>query len=304
VAWACLRFGEGVEALEALEGDAARAVRRVVEPLADADDAERGRVVEQWRRQDRRWDSPEEWIVYADRDAVTRQTDAMSARWTRALEHLFEDRSRSPRGGHSVRTARAIVAIATRPLRETVNRRRPELRVDDGFDFDLLSRMESHPRQVFLRRLGVFQLAELARKQDRRSLVRLRRALEPDDRGWFDECIRRERDVERLERVRLRELFLAVSRQEPDLVARLLHLGLYTIAAAAGKRFSSELEQVARQLPSTLRTLLLHYHRADLKVSMASLAAACRRALDEFVARRPGDATTGSIHARDGHHER
>lgn len=286
IAWAYARFGGDPKACEVLAGDAGAAVRALVDPVLDADERERDRLVEHWRRQDRRWDSLDALVERLPCEEVTRVASLAAPRWRRALERISGRAHDGPYPWHdnSVRTRRAIVWLAVGALREAAAVERPELRCARGFDLDMLVEMASVEREEFIRHLGVFQLAELARHQDRRSLVRLRRALHDDDRGWFDACIRREREVERVERSRLRELFLAVSRQEPDLTARLLHLGLYSISAASGVRFGAKLRHVAAQLSPTLETLLLHYQRLDAD-SPAGLAPAFRRALDEYADR-------------------
>lgn len=287
IVWAYARFGGDPEALDVLESDAAKSIRKVVEPLLEVDEAQRISLVERWRGEDRRWDCLEELIDRVDGDTLDREAVCMPPRWQQALERITgrRDFKECPWHDNSVRTRRAIVWLALAPFRTYVPYHRPELRERGGFDLDALVDMQPLEREDFIRRLGVFQLAELARQQDRRNLARLRRALDTGDRRWFDECIRRERSIERLERGRLRELFLAVSRQEPDLSARLLHLGLYSMAAGAGERFSAKLQSVAEQLPSALRTLLLHYHRCEMSSGTSTLAPAFRSALDEFVSR-------------------
>ncbi len=286
IAWAYARFGGDPQACEVLGGDAGRAVRAVIDSPLQLDDAERRRLVERWRDEDRRWDRLEALAERLDPDVVERAQVKMSPRWRRALERIrHKGGRRAPWHDNSVRTRRAIVWLALGELRTSVRAERPELRATEGFGVALLVDMDPSSRERFIRELGVFQLAELARNQDRRSLVRLRRALRGEDRAWFDECMRQERDVDRRERARLRELFLAVSRQEPDLTARLAHLGLYSVAAACGQRFAVELAGVAARLPSTLETLVMHYHRLDAQAA-SSLAPMFRRALDLFVERR------------------
>ncbi|MFP4598348.1 MAG: hypothetical protein ACOC9W_01045 [Persicimonas sp.] len=298
IAWAYGRFGGDPEAIDVLEADAAKSIRKVVEPLLEADEAQRISLVERWRGEDRRWDCIEELIDRVDGDALGREAACMPPRWQQALERITNrsDFKECPWYDNSVRTRRAIVWLTAAPLGKYVPLRRPELRERGGFELDALVDMQPLEREDFIRRLGVFQLAELARQQDRRNLARLRRALDIGDRRWFDECIRRERSIERLERGRLRELFLAVSRQEPDLGARLLHLGLYSMAAGAGERFSAKLQSVAEQLPSALCTLLLHYHRCEISSGTSALAPAFRGALDEFVSRYQPESSK-SIHA-------
>jgi hypothetical protein len=293
IAWAYARFGGDVAACGVLEGDAAKAVRAVTEPVLTASDQEQAQLVEMWRGEDRAWDSLEQVVSRLEPADVESQAEHMSPRWQNALRRIVgagdQKRRKCPWHDNSVRTRRAIVWLALGSLRRQVVVERGELEADQGFDLEHLVDMAPIEREAWIRQLGVFQLAELARKQDRRSLVRLRRALQANDRAWFDACIKRERDVDRLERGRVRELFLSISRQEPDLTVRLLHLGLYSVAASAGTRFAERLASVAKRLPSTLETLLGYYHRLDQRDAPSSLAPAVRRSLDDYVQRRAED---------------
>jgi hypothetical protein len=293
IAWAFARFGGDPDACGVLEGDAAKAVRAVAEPVLDATDQERASLVEMWRRDDRRWDSLEQVVKRLGPEDVQQEAAYLSPRWQNALSHIVGSADSNdktcPWHDHSVRTQRAIVWIALRDLRSHVIVERDDLETDKGFDLGHLVGMSPLDREMWIRQLGVFQLAELARDQDRRSLVRLRRALQAEDRAWFDRCIKHKRDIDRLERGRMRELFLSISRQEPDLTVRLLHLGLYSIAASAGIRFAERLRSVSTRLPDTLETLLGYYHRLDRRDASASLAPAVRRSLNDYVERRVED---------------
>lgn len=295
IAWAYARFGGDVEALTVLQDDSAGLLGTCISELPEEDEAERTRVVELWREQDRRWDNYEAMAFRLSSEKLEAYASQMDPRWKAATKRLVARSGRQlPWHDNSVRTRRAIVWLALRGLREEMALERPELRDRAGLDLVGLAAMSPPERDDFVRQLGVFQLAELAREQDRRNLVRLRRALQAEDRDWFDDCICREREMERAEKGRIRELFLAVSRQEPDLAARLMHLGLYSLAAAAGARFAPELRSIARRLPTTMRTLLLHYHGIDLESAPGSLGPAFRHAVVEYMRRRRGEQADAS----------
>lgn len=287
IAWAYARFGGKLEATQVLAADAAGDVGRAVESLEALDEDERDTLVERWRRQDRRWTNLEGLAQRVGASSLRSERAAMSPRWQRALDLLTGDRrsERPPWHDKRVRIRRAIVALVVDPLREHVTPERPELQGRTGFDPACLLEMEPQQRERFIRRLGVFQLAALADDQDRRQIARLRRSLPAQDRDWFDECMRRDRPIEGRERSRLREVFLAASRQEPDLGGRMIHLGVYSIAAAAGMRFGNRLERVAERLSGALRALLSHYHLLDAEAGLPTLEAAFRRGLDEYAAR-------------------
>ncbi|QDG53343.1 hypothetical protein FIV42_22120 [Persicimonas caeni] len=288
IAWAYARFGGEVDACDVLDGDAAKPVREVVKRVLEAPVDERARIVETWRRQDRRWDSLDELAKRLDDADIDDWAAGLGPRWKNALmRQLGRVRGKPcPWHDNSVRTRRAIVWLTLGPLRDAVKGGRAELIARSGFDLEHLVQMARGEREAWIRQLGVFQLVELTREQDRRSLARLRRALREEDRAWFDACSRYERDIDRIERGHLREFFLAISRQEPDLTARLLHLGLYTIAASSGERFAPKLRSVASRLPSTFETLLLHYHRGQQRTAAPTLAPTMRGSITLFVERR------------------
>lgn len=288
IAWAYARFGGDPDACGMLDADASKPVREVVERVLEGPVDERARLVETWRRQDRRWDSLDELARRLDDAEVDDHATRLSPRWRNALMRLLgRDRTDvCPWHDNSIRTRRAIVWLTLGPLRNAVKGGRFELVSRDGFDLEQLVQMQADKREDWIRWLGVFQLVELAREQDRRSLARLRRALREEDREWFDTCMRNERDIERIERGHLREFFVSISRQEPDLTARLLHLGLYSTAASAGGRFAHKLASVASRLPKTFETLLMHYHRGQQRTALPTLAPTIRRSIDLYVERR------------------
>lgn len=288
IAWAYARFGGDVEACGVLAADAGRPLRAIVSDVTKLSDDERAQLVEAWRQQDRRWDSLDELSARLESSRVATRAEQMASQWREALLRVVAGPSRKPVPWHacSVRTRRAVVWLALRSFRDELADERAELRGETGFDLVQLAQMAPRERNDWIRQLGVFQLVELTREQDRRSMARLRRALRGDDRAWFDACLEQERDIDRLERGRLRELFVSVSRQEPDLSARLSHLGLYTLAASAGGRFARKLRHVGSRLPTTLQTLLLHYHRIERERALADLAPLVRGSLNLFVDRR------------------
>ena len=290
IAWAYARWGGDLDALEAIGGDAGRALRPVVEEVLNLDDQQRAQLVESWRRRDRRWDGPQAIASRLNSQESERLSKRCAGRWRRAFERLAgTERNRAcPWSEKSLRTRRAIARITLREVPEAVLETRPDLCEDcpRGFGFVQLAELGGPQRDDLIRQLGLFQLAELVRHQDRRNLARLRHSLGPADRQWFDHCIVAGRQADRHERGRLRELFVAVSRQEPDLIARLMHLGLYSIAAAAGQRFSMRVRKVARRLPASMRTLLLHYHGVETGPTRQCAGPVFRASLDEFVSRR------------------
>ncbi|MFW5968085.1 MAG: hypothetical protein ACOCV2_11235 [Persicimonas sp.] len=297
IAWAYAHLGGDREALDLLDADAAADLRAAVDPLEELAQNERLNLAERWRREDRRWESREELVATLDAATVERERAQMAPHWRRVVDQVLDKRRRVRAAPHNVRVRRAVVAIALGFVRPAASTYRTDLRDESGFDPALLVDMEAAERRCFVRRLGVFELSELAQRQDRRQVVRLHRSLPVEDRPFFNACMKRNRDTERLERGRLREVFLSASRREQDLGRRLLHLGAYVIAAGAGVRFAARLDAVAARIGGDLGDLLRHYHLRDAEAGLPHLEAAFRRSLDAYVAHL--DASTSSTPATD-----
>jgi hypothetical protein len=149
----------------------------------------------------------------------------------------------------------------------------------------MLVEMPHEELHAFIRQLGVYQLAELSYRQPRRSLVRLRQRLLPEDRDWFDLCVFGGEHLEDDERGRLRKLFSAVSNQGTDMPTYLAHIGLYSIAVATSARFAHKLRRILGQLPDATANSLRIYNQRAAGAPLV-LSGQLRVTMDEFVARR------------------
>ena len=264
MAWAMLHFGGDLKACERLQGGVSARIREVVEPVLALDELAQFKVLERWREEDRAWDRLDGRLSDCDSPPAANPTPE-DARWLRAYAMIRDaapGRTRPWRSAHS-RTRRAVEWLAIEDRRASIPIIRPELRARKGFDCVELAEMSRVELQLYIRQLGVYQLAELSHQQPRRNLVRLRQRLLAADRGWFEHCLFCSTHVDAEFRARMRKLFGGISAEGAMLVSYLLKIGLYSVAVATQSRYRHQMRHIRRELPPPYAEQLMKLeHRA------------------------------------------
>lgn len=263
-AWAMLHFCGDLQACDRLQGGIGARIREVAEPVLALDERAQFKVLERWREEDRAWDRLDDLVSHCDSPPAVNPRPE-DARWLRAyalIRDAAPGRTRPWRSAHS-RTRRAVEWLAVEDRRATIPIFRPELRARKGFDCVELGEMSRVELQLYIRQLGVYQLAELSHQQPRRNLVRLRQRLLAADRGWFEHCLFCSKHVDAEFRARMRKLFGGISAEGAMLVSYLLKIGVYSVAVATHSRFRHQMRHIRRELPPPYAEQLMKLeHRA------------------------------------------
>src|SRR5690554_1497641 len=282
-AWALLHFGGDIQACNRLQGGIGELIRAVAEPVLELQNHEQFQVLERWREEDRAWDRLDDLLAECETAQTPDVTSQVDPRWANAYALVRDGakgRERPWRRAHS-RTRRAVEWLAIGDRRESIPMLRPELRAREGFDMRALGEMSRNELKLFIRQLGVYQLAELSHQQPRRSLVRLRQRLLPADRVWFDYCAFHSTHIDDEARARIHKLFGGISSQGSVMVTYLTQIGLYSVAVATQTRFRHPMRHILAELPSDFAQQLDKFNRRAATMP-AVISTLLRVMLDSF----------------------
>lgn len=296
--WAAAKFGATEEMFAALEPASREAVRsswRAADSLPPGE--EREQTLETWAEQDRCNERPEVLLASLDKTRQNYQLSNMDARWLRLARAVLA-------GGDTLQVCvkhegtRAVVAkltsaevlLARRPARDDLTLD-PEL----GIGFDVAHLWQWSPRsleQLFVR-IGTMQLAESWRRLDRRQLARLLRGMQ--DRQmleWVRQDLATPREADRVELTRLREVISGLTKHFPDQREFAMHLGMFFLGVAAGRRHAQRVDVLARRLPTHLSNALRGYaaqtHRSSRQGLEIPTSAAIQALLERWAPEEEG----------------
>ena len=139
----------------------------------------------------------------------------------------------------------------------------PELVDPRDAPLDRLAAMESERLGWTVRAIGLFEFAELMRGENRRRVARVVRKLPAELGDLLIEALRRERETDRQEEIRIREVFVGISRRFDDLPSRVEQLGLYSVGCAAGYRFRDRISRLLERLNEERAEHLKRYYRSS-----------------------------------------
>lgn len=279
--WAVAKFGGSEDLFASLEPasrGAARSSWRSISALRGGE--EKDNILSEWARADLHHESPEVLLASLDKTRLDYQLSRMDARWLRLARATHA-------GGDVLQKcvadpgARAVVAKIT--AAEVLVARRPardDLTLDPELGFDVAHLWSWSPESLerLFVRVGTLQLAESWRRLDRRQLARLLRAMKDRQmQTWVREDLAIEREADRVEITRLREVISGLSKHFTDQRELALHLGMFYVGVAAGRRHAQRIEVLARGLPTHLSNTLRGYaaqtHRSsrqDLEIPTAA----------------------------------
>jgi len=160
---------------------------------------------------------------------------------------------------------------------------RPVLLADDERHLDTLLTLDEPALLRTARAFGAFQVAELVRGRNRREIARVAGRMAPARRSAMFRALRRDRDCDRRECLRIREAFVAVSREVEAFAERLARLGLYCVASAAGRRYRERIARLAERLSAEIGSRLRSYYRTAHGRPRYGVGRQFRRSLVEFL---------------------
>jgi len=160
---------------------------------------------------------------------------------------------------------------------------REELISDEPHSYDRLLELSTRRFRAMLPKLGIFQLAELLRGRNRRRLARVMRKLSAPLQQLLVDCLNRDRELERVEEVRIREVFVTVSKYYDDFEQRVTQLGLYSVACASGYRYRDRVEEWADRLPAKWERRLRRFYRLTYSSTRRGVGKEFRASLEEFL---------------------
>lgn len=272
IARAAIDTGVSSDLLDGLEPGAARALRPLVEEFEGASEERRREVVEAW----------------SERRAETGAADGERIRaegpWAAVIRSFREDENPFD-WVDSDRMRRVLGGIVRREFGERRGARDHWLS-EDPEHFDAVVRMEADAFREFVVDFGVFQVARLLRDRNRRRIARVARKLSGRRRQLFLDALQHEREAERRELERLREVFVTLSQHYEELAERLEELGLYAVARAASRRFRGRIVRLQEELPEQLGDRLLRYYRMSYASTRKGVGWHMRDSLEAFLAWR------------------
>jgi hypothetical protein len=280
--WAVGRFGGGAALLAGLGEEVSQALAPRVAAVAGLEEAARAELLEGWEIEDRLIVDP--GVAWAQAGDAGRATQArrLDARWQGVVAGgVRHEGGEGPQAAPDGGVRRLAMRLALAELVAERSRRRVEL-IGGGAELDpgWFGGVVAGRLTVVLMRVGVFQLVESLRAHDRRDLARLLKELPEPHRGWALADLKHARTLDPMERARVLEVFVAMSKRHERWEARTLHAGLYFVAASAGRRLASRLSGLSGKLPGAYEEAMWEYHRA--------LVAGSRRALPPLVRRSLG----------------
>ncbi len=157
-----------------------------------------------------------------------------------------------------------------------------ELRADEPGHFDALLGVEPDRFRRLAGDFGVYQLALLFEPENRRRVARTAGKLGARRRRLMMEAL--DREGRRVERARVREVFVTLSERVEGFRARVEHLGIYAIACAAGRRYRGRVVRLVERLPGELGRPLRRYYRLSQVSSRCGVGRRFRASLEEFLA--------------------
>jgi len=272
IARAAVASGVSSDLLEGLEPGAARALCSLVEEFEDAAEEWRREVVEVWDERRVRTESTRDETIEAN------------GPWAAVLRRFRGDDT-SVEWIESGRMRRALGGLVRQEFLDRPPA--PERRLsEDPEHFDAVVRMDADTFRELVTDFGVFQAARLLRDRNRRRIARVARQLSGARRELFLDALQYERDVERRELARLREVFVTLSEHYEKLSDRLEELGLYAVARAASRRFRRRIVRLSEQLPEELGARLVRYYRMSYASTRRGVGWHMRDSLEAFLAWR------------------
>jgi hypothetical protein len=157
------------------------------------------------------------------------------------------------------------------------------LRSTDSTHFDTLLDLEASEFRQLAGDFGAYQLVALLREKNRRRAVRVAAKLGERRRELVVGALDREYTADRVERTRIREVFVALGRGAKTFRERVAHLGLYSIARAAGTRYRRRIVELTERLPRELAGDLRRYYRRARASSRRGAGRHFREALERFL---------------------
>jgi len=170
------------------------------------------------------------------------------------------------------------------------------LRSDDRTHFDVLLELDVDELRRLTGNFGAYQLVALLREKNRRQAVRVAAKLGEHRRELVVDALDRDYEADPLERKRIREVFVALGRHAKAFRERVTHLGLYSIARAAGTRYRRRVVELIERVPRGVAGALRRYYRRAQGSSRRGAGRLFRRALERFFEwedRRAGDEELG-----------
>lgn len=253
--WATARFGGQTEVRRGLGPSAAAQLTRTLERLdAVGDEDARARVVAAWEALDRSHDDPRQVFGRAPTMAQQRVAASLKPRWLHAAQRLTTQGARAP-------AERACAQLLFGGLRADPHHLRPALIAVDEARFDVGMLCGFGPREVSYaaQRLGAFTFADMLRPRERRQIASVLKTLPEHLRAWVINDLRRDLALDERVRARAQEVFVVMRGRHEGWDMLFGHLGLYMLAASAGRRHSARLSWLAERLPPDLGADLLRY---------------------------------------------
>lgn len=253
-----------------IEPGPAKALRPILERLEELDEEAREELTHEW--------------VYLERqsDRHERKPGRKDDRWVRARRSWYRDEA-----PFEWIDSEEMKTGLRRVFDERSSGRLPEqLLSDDPHHFDRLLGLELDAFRELVADFGVFQLAELVRQKNRRRIARVVKKLSESQRKKLLDALTRERECDRIEKIRIREVFVTLSDHFDSFDQRVFELGLYSVACASGYRFRRRLEQLSEQLPDRLAQKLRRYYRLAHSTTRRGVGRHFRAALETFLAWR------------------
>ncbi|MBA2663116.1 MAG: hypothetical protein H0U74_12540 [Bradymonadaceae bacterium] len=142
----------------------------------------------------------------------------------------------------------------------------------DSFSIHELGATDDDELLARLMQVGLFQLAAVVRLQDRRQRIRTQRELGAALDVWLERYLSIARLTTPTELMRIQEVVIALSQRFERVDERLVHIGLYFVACAAGTRFRRLIRLLISRLPSELGAALRGYHMRCLISSREDIA--------------------------------
>lgn len=154
---------------------------------------------------------------------------------------------------------------------------------DDPGHFDILLEVETEGFRRLVGDFGAYQFVALLREKNRRRAVRVAAKLGEHRRALVVDALDRDYEANRVERKRIREVFVALGRRAETFRERVTHLGLYSIARAAGTRYRGRVAELVDRLPRELAGELRRYYRRAQASSRRGAGRYFREALERFL---------------------
>jgi hypothetical protein len=121
--------------------------------------------------------------------------------------------------------------------------------------------------------------------------------LPEQQRQLLVDCLNRDRELERVELVRIREVFVTFSKYYDDFQQRITQLGLYSVACASGYRYRDRIAWLAERVGSKRQRRLRRYYRLTAASTRRGVGKHFRSSMTELLEwleqRREADEQSG-----------